>query len=130
MKIPLLVPIILSCLSVVPAWAFPPAPYYRIYGTVRNEQGRPLAAGEGNVILDGVYSGRGTASVSGGAITGVTILSSGSNYTSPPAVHFVGANGSGSGATAFRYAVMAARSLSGNRARFSWTWVMEPPTVS
>lgn len=35
------------------AFAFPPAPSHEIYGTVRDKSGRPLAAGEGLLILSG-----------------------------------------------------------------------------
>jgi hypothetical protein len=98
MKIRALISISLWCLYVIPAQAFPPAPYYRIFGTVRDQQGGPLGAGEGTVILSGIYSALNLASVSGGGIAGV-IINNGGSYTSVPDVTFVGANGSGSGAT-------------------------------
>ncbi len=40
-------------LAVSPALAFPPAPSHEIYGTLRDEGGRPLDSGEGVVILSG-----------------------------------------------------------------------------
>jgi hypothetical protein len=98
MKIRTLIPAALWCLLVIPAHAFPPAPYYRIYGTVRNEQGRSLAGGEGTVILSGEYSVLNSATVSsGGGITGVTVLNGGS-FTTTPDVTFIGANGTGNSA--------------------------------
>lgn len=35
------------------AWAFPPAPYYTLYGTVRDEHGTPFLAGGATVVLSG-----------------------------------------------------------------------------
>ena len=98
MKIRALLSALFWCLFAIPAYAFPPAPYYRIFGTVRDQQGGPLGAGEGTIVLSGIYSALNLASVSSGGITGVTINNGGS-YTSVPEVTFVGANGSGRGAT-------------------------------
>ena len=35
------------------AWAFPPAPSYSVFGTIRDEGGRPLDTGDGLVIVNG-----------------------------------------------------------------------------
>ncbi len=45
--------LLLCCLASPAAWAFPPAPHCTIYGTVRDQNGRPLGAGEGNITLSG-----------------------------------------------------------------------------
>lgn len=91
-------PTLLLCLVGLTANAFPPAPYYRIFGNVRDEQGNPLSSGEGAVILSGfTYSASGSASLAGGTIASVTIKNGGSGFTSAPTVSFSG--GPGSGAT-------------------------------
>jgi hypothetical protein len=69
---------LLCCLGDIPAGAYPPAPFYTIYGTVRDDHGNPLASGNGVVVMSGHYAAFGTAAVSSGAITGVTILNGGS----------------------------------------------------
>ena len=98
MRTQLLFPILLLCLLAVTAKAFPPAPYYRIYGTVRDDNGNPLSSSEGSVILSGFsYSASGSASLAGGTIASVTIKNGGSGFTSTPTVTFSG--GPGSGAT-------------------------------
>ncbi len=86
---------LMVCLLTVTADAFPPAPHYKIYGTVRDDRGNPLATGEGQVILSGVYAAYGSATVSGGGITGGTILNGGSGFTSAPTVTFSGSTGKG-----------------------------------
>ena len=45
--------LLFCCLALPAAWAFPPAPYHTIFGTVRDEFGRPLNNGEGTIILNG-----------------------------------------------------------------------------
>lgn len=45
--------LLLCCLAVPAAWAFPPAPHHTLYGMVRDEFGRPLNNGEGTIILNG-----------------------------------------------------------------------------
>lgn len=47
------VPVLAILLASSTAWAFPPAPSYNLYGAIRNEGGRPLATGEGVVIVSG-----------------------------------------------------------------------------
>jgi len=91
---------VLSCWLLGSALAFPPAPFYQIYGVVRNEQGTPLGDQTGRVILSGVYSAFGIATLSNGAVTGVTILNGGGGFTSSPVVTFSAPAGSdGSGAS-------------------------------
>ena len=95
-SLPLLLGLIASTAN-----AYPPAPDYRIYGSVRNERGDPLASREGSVILSGFqYSAFGSASVGGGAITGVAINNGGSGFTSAPTVTFSGGPGTGATGTA------------------------------
>ena len=45
--------ILLSLLAGTAVQAFPPAPAYSLYGTVRDENGRPLDTSEGTVIVSG-----------------------------------------------------------------------------
>lgn len=45
--------ILLCALAAGTATAYPPAPFHRIFGTVRDDRGTPLAAEEGIVILSG-----------------------------------------------------------------------------
>ena len=45
---------VLCVLAAGTATAYPPAPFHRIYGTVRNEQGHALGTEEGIVILNGM----------------------------------------------------------------------------
>lgn len=92
---------LLCSLAALTASAYPPAPDYRIYGSVRDNRGNPLATGEGAVILSGfLYSAYGFASVGGGSITGVTVKNGGSGFTSAPTVVFTGGNGTGATGTA------------------------------
>lgn len=91
---------LLFSLWVLPASAFPPAPYYQIFGTVRNDRGDPLGPVEGTVILSGVYSAFGSAMVSNGSIVGVMMANGGSGFTSPPTVTFSGGSGIGATGTA------------------------------
>jgi len=72
------------------AQAYPPAPYYQIYGTLRNEQGTPLSSNTGAVILSGVYSAFGKATVSNGSVTSVTVINGGAGFTSACRVMFGG----------------------------------------
>lgn len=44
---------ILMCAAALPAFAYPPAPFHRIYGSVRDDHGNPLATGVGTIILSG-----------------------------------------------------------------------------
>lgn len=90
-------PALLLCLLAHTASAFPPAPFYKIYGTVRDDRGNPLASGGGIVILSGVYTAFGNGTVSGGTISGVFLTQGGSGFTSAPSVTFSG--GPGTGAT-------------------------------
>jgi hypothetical protein len=73
--------------------AYPPAPFYQIYGTVRDEMGTPLSTQSGIIILSGIYSAYGTATVSDGSITSVEIVNGGSGFTSVPEVTFCSASG-------------------------------------
>jgi hypothetical protein len=95
-----LFPTLLLSLVALTANAFPPAPYYQIYGTVRDDQGNPLSTGQGTVILSGFYSAFGTASVSGGMISTTTLLNGGSGFTGAPTVTFSGGPGTGATGTA------------------------------
>ena len=86
---------LMACLFTVTADAYPPAPHYQIYGTVRDDRGNPLSTSEGEVILSGVYAAYGSATVSGGGVTGGTILNGGAGFTSAPTVTFSSDTGSG-----------------------------------
>lgn len=86
---------LIACLLSVTADAYPPAPHYQIYGTVRDDQGNPLSTSEGEVILSGVYAAYGSATVSGGGVIGGTILNGGAGFTSAPTVTFSSDTGSG-----------------------------------
>jgi hypothetical protein len=86
---------LIACLLTVTADAYPPAPHYQIYGTVRDEQGSHLVTSEGEVILSGVYAAYGAASVFGGGVTGGTILNGGVGFISAPTVTFSSDTGSG-----------------------------------
>lgn len=44
--------LLILCLATA-VHAYPPAPFHRIYGSVRDEQGNPLATGVGTIILSG-----------------------------------------------------------------------------
>ena len=52
MRIQLLLLLLVGAM-VFPASAYPPAPFHRIYGTVRDSRGNPLATGSGTIILSG-----------------------------------------------------------------------------
>jgi len=45
---------VLSVLAAGSASAYPPAPYHRIYGSVKDDRGQPLSTEEGIVILSGM----------------------------------------------------------------------------
>ncbi len=53
MRLRLLLLVLLLGATTFPAFAYPPAPFHRIYGTVRDTRGNPLATGAGTIILSG-----------------------------------------------------------------------------
>ncbi len=53
MSLRLLLLLVLLGAAIIPASAYPPAPFHRIYGTVRDTRGTPLATGKGTLILSG-----------------------------------------------------------------------------
>ena len=100
MKRPTSLTLLLSLMALT-ASAYPPAPDYRIYGSVRDSHGDPLATSQGAVVLSGfLHSAYGIASVGRTAITGVAIKNGGSGFTSAPTVTFSGGLGSGATGTA------------------------------
>ena len=50
---PRLLLLVFLCAGSLPAFAYPPAPFHRIHGTVRNSSGTPLSTGAGTIILSG-----------------------------------------------------------------------------
>ena len=89
---------LLWCLfAVVASHAYPPAPFHKIYGTVRDERGNPLNTGEGTVIL----SGTGNVEIVRGATD--STLGVGINYSLSVPMD--------SGTTAVLYQVTALRPL-------------------
>ena len=91
---------LLGCLAVSAANAYPPAPFFQIYGSVRDDHGNPLSSGTGTVILTGSYAALGTATVSGTGVGVVTIQNEGSGFTSAPTVSFSGGTGTNAIGTA------------------------------
>lgn len=54
----------LLCATSLPALAYPPAPFHRLYGAVRDENGDPLATGVGAIILSGADGQKITSGIS------------------------------------------------------------------
>lgn len=83
--------------TVFPASAYPPAPFHRIYGTVRDSRGNPLATRTGTIILSGAGSGEIVRTVSD------TKAGPGFNYALPVPMD--------SGSNSLLYSVSAMRPL-------------------
>ena len=73
MRLRFLLLLIALCSTATLVQGYPPAPFHRIYGYVRDERGKPLAAGVGTIILSGSNNQEIVRSTTG--------ISPGSNYS-------------------------------------------------
>ncbi len=86
------------CVCPLMAWAYPPAPFHRVFGSVRDDRGNPLATGVGTIIL----SGSGNQEIVRG-LSDTTGLGPGINYSLPVPID--------SGTSGALYTVSALRPL-------------------